>query len=66
MLREELQQLELLEGEVEDATAELRGVRALVHHELAAADLLGFRRRRIAHLPDARDGEAQAGLELGR
>ena len=64
VLGQELEQLELLEGEVKGAAAEFGGVRGLVDHQLATANLLrlGFRgAERVAH---ARAGKPQPGLNL--
>ncbi len=46
VLGEELEELELLEGQVERAAADLRGVRRVVDHDLAASGSRGPRGRR--------------------
>ncbi|CAM5643041.1 hypothetical protein SVIOM74S_04006 [Streptomyces violarus] len=62
VLREVLQELELLEGEVEDAALELGGVRRLVDRQVAVADL---HRGVVADDLLAAHGQPQPGLDLG-
>jgi hypothetical protein len=62
VLGEVLQELELLEGEVEDPPLELGRVGRLVDGEVAVADL---HRGVVAGELEAADGEPEAGLHLG-
>ncbi len=63
MLGEELQQFELLEGQVEHAGVQPGGVGGLVDGQLAGADLVRCLGRRARLAPD---GQAQPCLQLGR
>ena len=66
MLGQELQQLELLEGQLEDPAAYACGVRGLVDADVAGADLVGYVVAGPAGSGQAPGRDAQPGLELGR
>ena len=66
VLRQELEQLELLEGQVEDPAAHLGGVGRVVDHDLAGPDDVGLR---VGGLPggvEPADRQLDPRLELGR
>ncbi len=65
VLRQELEELELLEREVERAVLELRGVGRVVDHEPAGGDDVALVVAVVGRR-DAADAEPQASLELGR
>ena len=65
VLGQELQELELLEGQVQRALADLGGVGGVVDDDLAGADDVGVGVGGVAGCAEAADGELDAGLELG-
>jgi hypothetical protein len=63
VLREVLEQLELLESELERATTELGGVGCLIHRQVTGADDAGFRSAAGRRHPADRQPEPR--LDLG-